>query len=501
MEALPNEAKSIPHPMHRSASVAGQNHFAPSASLPHWVCDAVFYQVMPDRFCSGDDESPLSTPERVKRAPSSVTRCGGNLKGILRRLDYLQALGITALYFTPVFAAPSGHKYDTADYRSIDPSLGGEGDLALLVKNAHARGIRIILDAVFNHTGTEFFAFKDVCSRGEESPFRNWYFIHDFPVDPPSNPNYECWWGLGALPKLNTSNPEVRDYLYDVTRRWMQFGIDGWRLDVPNEVPQEFWTAWRHIVKRLRPDAYIVGEIWDDAADWLQGDLFDGVMNYPVRDACLKFFAKRTLKASGFDQVLARQRARYPHGSIYGLLNLLGSHDTERFLTACAGDTRALRLATLFLMTYPGAPMVYYGDEVGMQGAKDPGCRMPMVWDRGRQDTDLLGFFRDVIHLRRDHEVLRRGDFESVLCNDRTGVYVYRRTDSEHVALVVLHTGGRTARVDLSCTAPASGAWQQVWPLPAAATPHGDNADCVSLMTPCSIAPYEGRVFIGRRSL
>jgi glycosidase len=442
-----------------------------ASGVPAWVKDAVFYQIFPERFANGD---VLNDPQGTLAwggVPTSRSFFGGDLRGIITKLKYLSSLGINAIYLNPIFASSSNHKYNTADYLRIDPAFGDERTFKELVDSCHSRGIRIILDGVFNHTGTDFFAFVDARNKGAKSAYASWYNFHSFPVGPPNKPNYDCWWGHGSLPKLMTGNPEVRKFLFDVTRHWMSLGIDGWRLDVPNEIPHEFWIAWRRLVKSLNPDAYIVGEIWDNGAAWLQGDQFDAVMNYRFRSACVDFFALNRTSVSGFDSILARQRHDYPPEVDYCLLNLLGSHDTERFLTMCYGDVARWKLAVLFQMTYPGAPSVYYGDEVGMSGGKDPGCRGTMVWDPALQNRDLLKFTTDAIHLRRTEEVLRRGTFTTLLRDNAREVYGFLRDDDSSSAIVVLNRSEAKRQVFLPAgTLRVTGEWKQIWPQDSHAT-------------------------------
>jgi cyclomaltodextrinase len=458
--------------------------------VPAWVRDAVFYQIFPERFANGDTTNDPPGVERWGGTPTPRNYFGGDLQGIIDHCDYLASLGVNAVYLNPIFASNTNHKYQTTDYLTIDPQFGGEGVFVKLVQALHARGIRVILDGVFNHTGVDFFAFADLRKNGPASRYAGWYNVYGYPVGPVSKPNYECWWGFGSLPKLMTSNPDVRKYLFDVTRHWTALGIDGWRLDVPNEIPHDFWVEWRALVKSINPEAYIVGEIWDDGSPWLRGDQFDAVMNYPFRAACLDFFARRTSTVHGFDAELARLRKTYAECVTYGMLNLIGSHDTERFLTLCNGDTSSLRLAVLFQMTYPGAPMVYYGDEIGMTGGKDPGCRGTMAWDTTRQDRSLLEHYRQAIGLRNAHTVLRRGVFSAMTMDDEKRIYVYALRSADEAAVVVLNNGTEEQRVEIPLRGDdAQRRWKAVWGV--AGTP----ADSHSLAA--TVPARAGAVFLG----
>jgi len=292
--------------------------------------------------------------------------------------------------------------------------------------------------------------------------------------------------GYGSLPKLRTENPAVRRYLFDVTRKWTTMGVDGWRLDVPNEISHDFWIEWRKLVKSINPECYIVGEIWDNATAWLQGDQFDAVMNYRFREQCLRFFVQGTASPTAFDTALAHQRRDYPEPVNFALQNLLGSHDTERLLTMCTGNTEREKIAVLFQMTYPGAPMVYYGDEVGMEGGKDPGCRGTMVWEGKKQRADLLGWYKKMIALRRAHSVWGRGSFETLRTDDDKGVYIFARKDGESRGVVVLNVGSSPARAAVPLGAVGgSGSWHQIHPVEKAITqgPSGEYEFLVPAMS------------------
>lgn len=421
---------------------------------PEWVHDAVFYQIFPDRFANGDPSNDPVGTRPWGEAPARDNFFGGDFQGIIDKIPYLRDLGITAVWLNPIFQSVSNHKYDTADYLRVDEAFGDLAKFRELVASLHASGIRVILDGVFNHTGDEFWAFQDIVENGPASPYVNWYHVHDFPIRRHPKPNYEAWWGFADLPKLNMGNPEVRRYILDVAAFWMrEVGIDGWRLDVPNEVDHSFWKVFRDHVKSVNPDAYIVGEIWRDGSPWLKGDEFDAVMNYVFRDAVLDFFARRKTSTSELAASLEKLKAGYPAQAGAALLNLLGSHDTERVLTAFEGDRRRMVPAIVFQMTFPGAPMVYYGDEVGMTGEKDPGCRGTMVWDERLQDRELLGIYRRLIHLRRSSAALRRGDMRWLLVDDPTRTFAFVRRSGDDVAVVAVCAGERRVTLDLNLEA------------------------------------------------
>jgi len=410
---------------------------------PEWVKHAVFYQIFPERFANGEPSRSPENAEPWGSPPTVHNFMGGDIKGIVDHLDYLQNLGITAIYFNPIFQATSNHKYNTFDYFTIDPHFGDLQRFRQLVEECHARNIKVVLDGVFNHCGRGFFAFHDVLENGPYSPYAKWFHISNFPLYPydESRPsNYRAWWDIRSLPQFNIWHPPVRKYLLSVARYWIEQGIDGWRLDVPNEIADhEFWREFRRIVKELNPEAYIVGEIWQDGRPWLDGTQFDAVMNYLLRDLCVEFFAKTTIRADTFGQRIDTLLRHYDPDVTAVQLNLIGSHDTPRFLTLAGGDVGRLKLAWLFLQTYPGAPCLYYGDEIGLRGDGDPHCRGCFPWDETQWHQELLGFVRQTIAMRHAHPVLRIGDYRTLHADGGTNLYAFARTDSRTAAIVLLN--------------------------------------------------------------
>ena len=460
--------------------------------VPRWAKDAIFYQIFPERFANGDPSNDPPGTEPWGGEPKPRNYFGGDLQGIIDHLDYVSDLGVNTIYLNPIFQSRSNHKYHSDDYLKIDPAFGDEHIFKTLVDQCHARGIRIILDGVFNHTGTDFFAFKDIKANGAKSEYLGWYNVYSLPLGPPNKPNYECWWGYGDLPKLMTHNPDVHNYLFQVTEHWMNFGIDGWRLDVPNEIPHQFWIEWREKVKSINPNAYIVGEIWDDARPWLRGDQFDAVMNYKFREACLDFFVTGKTTAPVFDKTLRALREKYSEDVNHVMQNLLGSHDTERLLTLCKGDKETMKLAWLFQMTYVGAPMVYYGDEVGMEGGKDPACRGTMVWDEMKQDKDLLTCLKGLIKLRRDHAALRQGTFETLFADSISEVYSFARREANSVSVIILNNNEKQQQISISLSTQDVGrTWRPVWPSKDLGLVSKDNT------IRATIPAKSGMVFIG----
>ena len=410
---------------------------------PDWVKHAVFYQIFPDRFANGDPSNDPASVQPWGTPPTPYNFMGGDLQGILQKLDYLQDLGVDAIYLNPIFQATSNHRYNTYDYFRIDPKLGTAEDFQNLLEEAHRRGMRLILDGVFNHCGRGFYPFHDVVENGEHSPYVGWFHVKKFPIHPydgRKKANYESWWGIRSLPKFNTDNPQVRQFLLSVARYWIEQGADGWRLDVPNEIDDPtFWREFRQVVKSVNPDAYIVGEIWKDAKRWLQGDQFDAVMNYPLRDLCVEFIAKRSISAPAFANRLLRLLRRYPTEATQAQLNLLGSHDTPRWLTVCGGDVRRAMLGYTILFTLPGAPCIYYGDEIGMEGEADPHCRACFEWDRRKWNRRLYQHVRQMVALRRNSAALRTGRFDMLFAQG--DVLAYARWDDTDLFIVVINNG------------------------------------------------------------
>jgi cyclomaltodextrinase / maltogenic alpha-amylase / neopullulanase len=424
---------------------------------PAWVRDAVFYQIFPDRFANGD---PANDPDGVRpwgSAPAPDNFFGGDLQGVLDRLDHLTELGVNAIYFNPLFAAQTNHKYDTRDYMAVDPGFGTNEQLRELVDACRSRGIRVMLDAVFNHAGSAFPPFIDVLQRGEASPYRDWFHVRKFPLRVEGGiPTYDTFAFEPIMPKLNTENPEVKAYLLRAATYWIEeIGIDGWRLDVADEADHWFWREFRQAVKRVKPDAYIVGEVWHDAAMWLQGDQFDAIMNYSVASAVLDYIGRGKMDAPAFADAVGSELARYPRQVVESMLNLLGSHDTPRLLTVCGSDTRCVRLAVLFQLTYPGAPCIYYGDEFGMEGGGDPDCRRCMVWEEEQQNRELFRFFQGTIALRKRHEALRSADIRFLAAEPGSRLLRYERIGANERFLIAMNAGEHSA----ACVLPDDGPW------------------------------------------
>ena len=442
--------------------------------VPNWVRGAVFYQIFPDRFYNGDTSNDPPNVSKWGDKPTVSNFFGGDLKGIIEKLDYLANLGVDVIYLTPIFSSESNHKYDIYDYYRVDPIFGDKATLKSLVRGAHARGIKVILDGVFHHTADEFWAFEDILKNQRKSKYTDWYFVRKFPAKNrgsllikallrlplPSKlrqwlrmrfpPTYETFAGVFGMPKLNLLNPETSEYFLKVAEYWIkEADIDGWRLDVAFGIPHEFWKKFRSRVKAVKPNAYLLGELGmkGEVSPWVGEEAFDAVMNYPLRRIILDFFVHKKLDAAIFDRKLAALRAEHPRETAYTMLNLLGSHDTPRFLTLCGGDKELFKVAVAFLFTYVGAPMIYYGDEVGMKGRNDPDCRRPMVWDPAIQDQELLEWHRQLIHIRKAHPALRRGNIQTVHAS--SDVYAFERQHGADYALVILNVGVKAQTIRL----------------------------------------------------
>ena len=438
---------------------------------PDWVKDAIFYQIFPDTFARSARVPKLAGLQPWDALPGAHGYKGGDLLGVVERLDYLVDLGVNALYFCPIFQSASNHRYHTHDYYQVDPMLGGSAALRELLDAAHRRGIRVVLDGVFNHASRGFFQFNDILENGLASAYVDWFVIEDQrkplnPYDPRAarkgrhkwRTNYQCWWDLPPLPEFNTDNPEVREFLWNVATYWVAWGVDGWRLDVPESIDDpSFWQEFRRRVKAANPEAYLVGEIWHPAQEWLAGDRFDAVMNYVFNRACQCFFGGdkldtrlrpggyklRPIKAKTFAKRIDRMMALYDWPVTQVQLNLLGSHDTPRILSVLGDDRESLKLSVLFQMTLPGAPCIYYGDEVGMRSAPSVGHegRATMSWDSNDWDMDFRETFQKYISLRKSCPALRRGTFSFLYASNKHDVYAFARHLDDETVVVILNNG------------------------------------------------------------
>ncbi len=374
--------------------------------VPAWFKKAVVYNIFPDSFVGEKSGSPTQPKEVIlENGKVCRSRLGGTLKEVIKNLDYIQALGVNCIYFNPIFAAGEYHKYDTIDYYHIDPCLGTNEEFKHLVEEIHKREMKIIIDGVFNHCSWEFSAFEDVMDKGEKSKYIDWFYDLKFPVRRPQSekekPGYACFAYEPKMPKLNTSNEEVQKYFANVGTYWIrEYEIDGWRLDVANEIDRNFWRKFREAVKKENKEAILIGEVWENAESWLRGDIFDSTMNYEFRRICRDHIIGDNKNALTAAKQLEQMRLRYPTNLVNGQLNLLDSHDVPRFLSLCRGDLRKWKLACILLMLFPGVPSLFYGDEQAICGMKENEYRNPMVWS---QNTQLCEFVQKIIEIRKEY--------------------------------------------------------------------------------------------------
>ncbi|MBQ1630808.1 MAG: alpha-glycosidase [Firmicutes bacterium] len=404
-----------------------------------WMPGAVFYQIFVDRFCIGDENKDLSYVNmQWGDLPTPKSFAGGDLRGIIKRLDYLQELGINAIYLTPIFQSKSNHKYDIEDYKKIDPMFGTLEDFKELVKKAHEKGIRIVLDAVFNHCSMEMKQFADVLEKGKKSPYYHWFLIQgDYPK--PEEMNYECFASCNYMPKLNTANEEVQDFLLDIALYWIrEADIDGWRLDVSDEVSHDFWRRFRREVKAEKEDCAIIGENWHDAYTYLMGDQYDSIMNYAFTKACLDYFAHDNFSGEQMAEKLNNILMRNTLPVNRMMLNLLDSHDTHRIFTEVGGDKDKVLSAIALEVIFPGATCLYYGTEICMEGGYDPDSRRCFNWDRQQWDR---GFFEEVRQLLRykRKDIVQKGDVRIYAVDEV--LHVERRYEKRKLILRINMTG------------------------------------------------------------
>ena len=462
---------------------------------PDWFVRGVTYQIFPDRFrrtgtpdVSGMvgrrwlheswDDQPVFRPDEDGQI-TNRDFFGGSLAGITEKLDYLQSLSVTTLYLNPIFEAASNHRYDTADYRAIDPLLGDEEAFRTLCREAHKRGMRVMLDGVFNHTGSRSRYFNADgfypelgAAQSQDSPYYDWYSFHPWPTD------YDAWWGVKTLPAVNEQRPAYRQFIFkgedSVVRHWLRCGADGWRLDVADELPGDFIAGIRRAIEDENPDGYLLGEVWEDGSNkvaysqrrrYLLGRETHGLMNYPLRTALLRWLGGGD--AAEFRESMETLRANYPPAAFYGAMNFLGTHDTPRILTLlgaehipAAKEERAafalspaqlargrakLRLAGMLLYGFPGSPTLFYGDEAGMQGFEDPLNRGTYPW--GREDTGLLDFFRALGRLRKERRSLQSGSLTYIYAQG--GGLVITREHEGETTMVALNAGDEALTLTL----------------------------------------------------
>ena len=413
-------------------------------SIPDWANNLVMYHIFPDSFATAKRYLENAKKEKWMDGIRSESNLGGTLKGVEENLDYISDMGINCIYLNPIFTANSYHKYDTIDYFDIDPCFGQKEDLKNLVKACHDRGMKVILDGVFNHCGPDFFAFKDVIKNGKDSRYYDWFYHMPVPIKYQDPPNYEAFAYVKEMPKLNTGNPEVMKYLCEVGTYWIEEAdIDGWRLDVANEINHDFWRKFRSAVREKKQECFLIAEIWEDSNIWLQGDQFDSSMNYTFSYLCRDFFATRSISVSEFDQQIQKMIMRYPEKISLAQMNFLDSHDVPRFLSYCDGDRRRMRLAFFYLFMSMGIPSVFYGDECFIQGKTEPEYRAAMDWNKGKNEA-----FAAWIRIRKTYKALSNGKYKTIMTDDERGIYAFLREYENEKILVLINNGDVEQRID-----------------------------------------------------
>ncbi len=436
--------------------------YDPARMPAEWTQGMVIYQIFPDRFANGDPSTDglmkgvyghepqfRRWGERPEYPPLGRDFFGGDLRGVIQHLDYLADLGIDCIYFCPIFDAPTNHRYDAIDYFKIDPMLGTEADFDELIREAHARGIKIVLDAVFNHCSSDSLYFDITNQYGNgayhsvESPYYRWF---DFQQHPDQ---YRGWAGLGFMPEF-VECPEMEDYFCGangVTAHWLEKGIDGWRCDVAFDNSDEFWRRFRKRIDATKPGAYSVSELWRDSTFYLLGDSFNATMNYRFAWALRGYLATDDLTPTELDDRLAVWLRDTPPPAVKAQMNLVDSHDTGRILTACKGELRRVQQILAFQLSYPGAPMIYYGGETGLEGDFAEDGRRTMPWDS--LDHDLIAAFQRAIHFRRGSEALRLGEVEAVVIDDAQKVYAFKRWLGDEVVYCAFNASDETVEIRL----------------------------------------------------
>lgn len=391
-----------------------------------WLQEAVVYQIFPDRFFNGNELiNPKGVKEWGKGKVDKHSMFGGDIRGIIEKVDYLKDLGVNLLYLTPIFKSSTNHKYNTQDYFDIDPQFGTIEEAKELVKKCHDNGIRIVFDAVFNHSGNDFFAFRDILENQENSRYKDWYFIDSWPVEVEKCNYYTFANRCSNMPKLNTNNREVREYLLSVAKYWIrEVDIDGWRLDVCDEVSHDFWRDFRKAVKSVKSDAIIIGEIMHEANSFLKGDQLDSIMNYPFKNATIDYFGKGNISSREYLDILAANRMLYMDSITRQMWNLIGSHDTKRILNECNNEVDRVKLAMVMQFTYIGVPYIYYGDEIGLKGGEDPDNRRCMIWEDKKQNKELLELCKKLISIRKENKSLIDGKFKEVCCDENIIAFI-----------------------------------------------------------------------------
>ena len=453
-------------------------------SIPDWVYGSVMYQVFPERFANGRSEiNPENTVEWGS-VPTRLDFQGGDLYGVIDKLDHIESLGVNILYLNPIFLSGSTHKYDSWDHFKVDPTLGGDDGLRDLISNCHDRNIKVILDCSLNHVHPRHFAFQDIVKNGENSEYKNWFTIFDYPVrlihrphlyantykvgwdgneeeykrylektfdetkvpvevrdddGPIVEPSYKAWWGVPDMPKVNFESKEARQWALDVTKHWIEnFDIDGWRMDVAKELDFSFWKEFRDIAHKANKETLLISEIFGDTSQWLQGDRFDGTMNYSFREAMTDYFATKRINNKEFADSLANLYSMYSFEALSSCQNLLSSHDVKRFLNRCGNEEDGILGAIFLQATFPGIAGIYYGDEIGLGGADDPFNREPFPWHNEESwNSTILDYTKKLMNIKKSSSIFKYGRFE--LLDDNEQFVAFRRILKDESMLCIIN--------------------------------------------------------------
>ncbi len=459
-------------------------------SVPEWAKEAVMYQIFPDSFAT-DKRVITGLRKEIPSKSGEISKSlfGGTLKGIEENIDYLVQLGINCLYLNPIFEATEWHKYDTRDYKSIDPCFGNMEDFKRFVRKCHDNNIKVLLDGVFNHSGWRFFAFKDVMEKGEKSKYKDWFYDIKFPMEYIPVPSYECFAYVKEMPKLNTSHPEVKAYFYDIAKYWIQEAdIDGWRLDVANEIDHDFWRGFRKAVKSIKEDAFLVAEIWEDAENWLGGDQFDSAMNYKFSYLCTKFFAEQSIGVEAFDHGINRLLMRYKHPVTYVQMNLLDSHDISRFLSRAGGDVQRFKLAVFYQMMFVGIPSIFYGDEKGIMGMTEVEYRKPMVWKDDQVTADLTAYYKTLIAVRKKYMGAMLGEYKTLYKNEENQIYIFGRGNKKDGLIIILNRSDKQQEINIETDDQCASLYDVL---------EERQYPCSNGKCQLSVRPWEGKILSG----
>ena len=467
-------------------------------TIPDWVYGGVMYQVFPERFANGD--SSINPPNTVDwgSTPTRLDFQGGDLYGVIQNLDHIESLGVNIVYLNPIFLSSSTHKYDSWDHFKVEPTLGGDDALKELIKECHNRDMKIILDCSLNHVHPRHFGFQDIIKNGENSKYRDWFTVFDYPVrfihrphlysntykvgwdgnegeykrylektfqetmvpveirdddGPIVEPTFKAWWGVPDMPKVNFKNKDARQWALDVTKYWIEnFDIDGWRMDVAKELDFSFWKDFRDIALNAKKDVVLISEIFGDTSQWLQGDRFDGTMNYSFRETMVDYFATKRIDNKEFANSLSNLYSMYSFEALSACQNLLSSHDVRRFLNQCESNTDGIFGAVFLQATFPGIAGIYYGDEIGLGGGGDPFNREPFPWDSEEKwNKDLMNFTSKLMNIKANEPVLKYGNFQMVNFDDN--YVIFRRKFENESLLCIVNRDKKNVEISIETLA------------------------------------------------